>query len=97
MVSAAHQPLARTSCGTEGFRNAKKATGIAAQTAGIAAAVVSVCSFWLALWCVLFSAWLIAMRKILLDVVQKQWCLTTPVRYSNPVQSEEVCLSLSLM
>ncbi|XP_045865924.1 28S ribosomal protein S11, mitochondrial [Meles meles] len=39
VVSAAHQPLARTSCGTEGFRNAKKATGIAAQTAGIAAAV----------------------------------------------------------
>jgi len=43
VVSAAHQPLARTSCGTEGFRNAKKGTGIAAQTAGIAAAVVSVC------------------------------------------------------
>jgi len=39
VVSAAHQPLARTSCGTEGFRNAKKGTGIAAQTAGIAAAV----------------------------------------------------------
>ncbi|XP_047594279.1 28S ribosomal protein S11, mitochondrial isoform X2 [Lutra lutra] len=39
VVSAANQPLARTSCGTEGFRNAKKATGIAAQTAGIAAAV----------------------------------------------------------
>lgn len=38
MVSAANQPLARTSCGTEGFRNAKKGTGIAAQTAGIAAA-----------------------------------------------------------
>nr|KAF6399377.1 mitochondrial ribosomal protein S11 [Molossus molossus] len=38
VVSAAHQPLARTSCGTEGFRNAKKGTGIAAQTAGIAAA-----------------------------------------------------------
>ncbi|XP_055969827.1 small ribosomal subunit protein uS11m [Sorex fumeus] len=38
VVSAANQPLARTSCGTEGFRNAKKGTGIAAQTAGIAAA-----------------------------------------------------------
>ena len=43
VVSAAHQPLARASCGTEGFRNAKKGTGIAAQTAGIAAAAVSVC------------------------------------------------------
>ncbi|XP_044788707.1 28S ribosomal protein S11, mitochondrial isoform X1 [Bubalus bubalis] len=40
VVSAAHQPLARASCGTEGFRNAKKGTGIAAQTAGIAAAAV---------------------------------------------------------
>ncbi|XP_012644322.2 small ribosomal subunit protein uS11m isoform X2 [Microcebus murinus] len=38
VVSAANQSLARTSCGTEGFRNAKKGTGIAAQTAGIAAA-----------------------------------------------------------
>ncbi|XP_028358187.1 28S ribosomal protein S11, mitochondrial isoform X1 [Phyllostomus discolor] len=38
VVSAANQPLARTSCGTEGFRNAKKGTGLAAQTAGIAAA-----------------------------------------------------------
>uniref|UniRef100_A0A8D1MQ75 Small ribosomal subunit protein uS11m n=1 Tax=Sus scrofa TaxID=9823 RepID=A0A8D1MQ75_PIG len=38
VVSAAHQPLVRASCGTEGFRNAKKGTGIAAQTAGIAAA-----------------------------------------------------------
>ncbi|ELK24202.1 28S ribosomal protein S11, mitochondrial [Myotis davidii] len=38
VVSAANQPLARTSCGTEGFKNAKKGTGIAAQTAGIAAA-----------------------------------------------------------
>uniref|UniRef100_A0A8C8YYM6 Small ribosomal subunit protein uS11m n=1 Tax=Prolemur simus TaxID=1328070 RepID=A0A8C8YYM6_PROSS len=38
VVSAANQSLARTSCGTEGFRNAKKSTGIAAQTAGIAAA-----------------------------------------------------------
>ncbi|KAL2791071.1 28S ribosomal protein S11, mitochondrial isoform c [Daubentonia madagascariensis] len=39
VVSATNQPLARTSCGTEGFQNAKKGTGIAAQTAGIAAAV----------------------------------------------------------
>ncbi|KAM5176932.1 small ribosomal subunit protein uS11m isoform 2-T2 [Callospermophilus lateralis] len=38
VVSATHQPLAFASCGTEGFRNAKKGTGIAAQTAGIAAA-----------------------------------------------------------
>ncbi|XP_033616977.1 28S ribosomal protein S11, mitochondrial isoform X2 [Fukomys damarensis] len=38
LVSPANVPLARTSCGTEGFRNAKKGTGIAAQTAGIAAA-----------------------------------------------------------
>ncbi|XP_052016357.1 28S ribosomal protein S11, mitochondrial [Apodemus sylvaticus] len=38
VVSATNTSLARTSCGTEGFRNAKKGTGIAAQTAGIAAA-----------------------------------------------------------
>ncbi|XP_005381635.1 PREDICTED: 28S ribosomal protein S11, mitochondrial [Chinchilla lanigera] len=38
VVSSTSVPLARTSCGTEGFRNAKKGTGIAAQTAGIAAA-----------------------------------------------------------
>ncbi|CAK6442462.1 unnamed protein product [Pipistrellus nathusii] len=38
VLSAANQPLARASCGTEGFKNAKKGTGIAAQTAGIAAA-----------------------------------------------------------
>ncbi|EHB18441.1 28S ribosomal protein S11, mitochondrial [Heterocephalus glaber] len=38
VVSYNNVPLARTSCGTEGFRNAKKGTGIAAQTAGIAAA-----------------------------------------------------------
>ncbi|XP_041465364.1 28S ribosomal protein S11, mitochondrial-like [Lytechinus variegatus] len=30
--------IARTSCGTEGFKNAKKGTAIAAQTAAIAAA-----------------------------------------------------------
>ncbi|EDM08554.1 similar to mitochondrial ribosomal protein S11 (predicted), isoform CRA_b [Rattus norvegicus] len=38
VVSATNTSLARASCGTEGFRNAKKGTGIAAQTAGIAAA-----------------------------------------------------------
>ncbi|KAM6180485.1 small ribosomal subunit protein uS11m [Erethizon dorsatum] len=38
VVSSTNVPLARTSCGTEGFQNAKKGTGIAAQTAGIAAA-----------------------------------------------------------
>ncbi|KAM8780897.1 small ribosomal subunit protein uS11m isoform 1-T2 [Rhynchonycteris naso] len=38
VVSATNKPLALTSCGTEGFRNAKKGTGIAAQTAGIACA-----------------------------------------------------------
>ncbi|XP_054307311.1 small ribosomal subunit protein uS11m isoform X3 [Pongo pygmaeus] len=38
VVSASNEPLALASCGTEGFRNAKKGTGVAAQTAGIAAA-----------------------------------------------------------
>ncbi|XP_069029498.1 small ribosomal subunit protein uS11m [Embiotoca jacksoni] len=33
------QSLVRTSCGTEGFKNIKKSTPIAAQTAGISAAV----------------------------------------------------------
>ncbi|KAG9266976.1 28S ribosomal protein S11, mitochondrial [Astyanax mexicanus] len=32
------QSMVRTSCGTEGFRNSKKSTPIAAQTAGISAA-----------------------------------------------------------
>nr|XP_017822655.2 28S ribosomal protein S11, mitochondrial-like [Callithrix jacchus] len=41
VVSARYQPLARASCGTEGFRNAKKGTSIAAQTAGIAAAATA--------------------------------------------------------
>nr|XP_039319998.1 28S ribosomal protein S11, mitochondrial-like isoform X2 [Saimiri boliviensis boliviensis] len=36
VVFASNQPLAHASCGTEGFRNARKGTGIAAQTAGIA-------------------------------------------------------------
>uniref|UniRef100_A0A8B9NY01 Small ribosomal subunit protein uS11m n=1 Tax=Apteryx owenii TaxID=8824 RepID=A0A8B9NY01_APTOW len=39
VVSFDNMPFARTSCGTEGFQNAKKGTAIAAQTAGIAAAV----------------------------------------------------------
>ncbi|KAK1798521.1 hypothetical protein P4O66_006822, partial [Electrophorus voltai] len=34
------QHMARTSCGTEGFRNARKSTPIAAQTAGISAAAL---------------------------------------------------------
>ncbi|XP_064014167.1 small ribosomal subunit protein uS11m [Pogoniulus pusillus] len=38
VVSFDNRPFARTSCGTEGFQNAKKATAIAAQTAAIAAA-----------------------------------------------------------
>ncbi|XP_058522603.1 small ribosomal subunit protein uS11m isoform X2 [Ochotona princeps] len=42
VVSATNQSLARTSCGTEGFRNAKKATGVAAQTAAIAAAASAI-------------------------------------------------------
>ncbi|XP_070765215.1 small ribosomal subunit protein uS11m [Enoplosus armatus] len=32
------QPMVRTSCGTEGFKNIKKSTPVAAQTAGISAA-----------------------------------------------------------
>ncbi|XP_069480391.1 small ribosomal subunit protein uS11m [Ambystoma mexicanum] len=38
VTSPENEPLARTSCGTEGFKNAKKSSGIAAQTAGISAA-----------------------------------------------------------
>ncbi|XP_075063857.1 small ribosomal subunit protein uS11m [Mixophyes fleayi] len=34
--------IARTSCGTEGFRNAKKTSSVAAQTAGISAATKAV-------------------------------------------------------
>uniref|UniRef100_A0A8B9UYA3 Uncharacterized protein n=1 Tax=Anas zonorhyncha TaxID=75864 RepID=A0A8B9UYA3_9AVES len=41
VVGFDNRPFARTSCGTEGFQNAKKGTAIAAQTAGIAAATVS--------------------------------------------------------
>ncbi|XP_053573631.1 28S ribosomal protein S11, mitochondrial [Bombina bombina] len=42
VTSSEHQPLARTSCGTEGFKNAKKSTAVAAQTAGISAATKAV-------------------------------------------------------
>ncbi|XP_061451163.1 small ribosomal subunit protein uS11m [Rhineura floridana] len=38
VVSHDNVSLALSTCGTEGFKNAKKATGIAAQTTGIAAA-----------------------------------------------------------
>ncbi|KAL8197569.1 UNVERIFIED_CONTAM: 28S ribosomal protein S11, mitochondrial [Gekko kuhli] len=38
VVSAQNAPLTLLSCGTEGFKNAKKGTAIAAQTTGIAAA-----------------------------------------------------------
>ncbi|XP_078539303.1 small ribosomal subunit protein uS11m isoform X2 [Lissotriton helveticus] len=38
LTSPENEPLARTSCGTEGFKNAKKSTAIAAQTAAISAA-----------------------------------------------------------
>ncbi|KAM6257123.1 small ribosomal subunit protein uS11m [Porphyrio hochstetteri] len=38
VVSFDNRPFARTSCGTEGFQNAKKGTAIAAQTAAMAAA-----------------------------------------------------------
>lgn len=41
VVGFDNQPFSRTSCGTEGFQNAKKGTAIAAQTAAMAAAVVS--------------------------------------------------------
>lgn len=41
LTDSAGQSLVRTSCGTEGFKNIKKSTPIAAQTAGISAAVVS--------------------------------------------------------
>ncbi|KAJ8412948.1 hypothetical protein AAFF_G00105300 [Aldrovandia affinis] len=38
VTDSAGQYMARTSCGTEGFKNVKKSTPIAAQTAGISAA-----------------------------------------------------------
>ncbi|KAK2106518.1 28S ribosomal protein S11, mitochondrial [Saguinus oedipus] len=42
VVSASNQPLAHASCGTEGFRNTRKGTGITAQTAGIAEAAKAI-------------------------------------------------------
>lgn len=41
VTDSSGQYMARTSCGTEGFRNVKKSTPIAAQTAGISVASVS--------------------------------------------------------
>ncbi|XP_053318374.1 28S ribosomal protein S11, mitochondrial [Spea bombifrons] len=38
VTSFENQSLVRTSCGTEGFRNTKKSSAVAAQTAGISAA-----------------------------------------------------------
>ncbi|XP_008403052.1 small ribosomal subunit protein uS11m [Poecilia reticulata] len=38
LTDSSGQSLVRTSCGTEGFKNSKKSTPIAAQTAGISAA-----------------------------------------------------------
>ncbi|KAM9409872.1 small ribosomal subunit protein uS11m [Pholidichthys leucotaenia] len=38
LTDSAGQSLVKTSCGTEGFKNRKKATPLAAQTAGISAA-----------------------------------------------------------
>lgn len=40
VTDSAGKSMVRTSCGTEGFRNIKKSTPIAAQTAGISAAAV---------------------------------------------------------
>ncbi|XP_054900976.1 28S ribosomal protein S11, mitochondrial [Poeciliopsis prolifica] len=42
LTDSAGQSLVRTSCGTEGFKNSKKSTPVAAQTAGIAAAAKAV-------------------------------------------------------
>ncbi|KAM6060079.1 small ribosomal subunit protein uS11m [Theristicus caerulescens] len=42
VVSFDNRPFAHTSCGTEGFQNAKKGTAIAAQTAAMAAAVAAI-------------------------------------------------------
>ncbi|XP_074517441.1 small ribosomal subunit protein uS11m [Sebastes fasciatus] len=39
LTESTGESLVRTSCGTEGFKNIKKSTPIAAQTAGISAAV----------------------------------------------------------
>ncbi|CAH2274278.1 28S ribosomal S11, mitochondrial [Pelobates cultripes] len=42
VTSFDNQSLVRTSCGTEGFRNAKKSSTVAAQTAGISAAAKAI-------------------------------------------------------
>ncbi|CAJ1048710.1 S ribosomal protein S11%2C mitochondrial [Xyrichtys novacula] len=42
LTDSAGQSLVRTSCGTEGFKNVKKSTPIAAQTAGISAAASAI-------------------------------------------------------
>ncbi|OCT86810.1 hypothetical protein XELAEV_18020500mg, partial [Xenopus laevis] len=42
VTSYESQSLVRTSCGTEGFKNAKKSTAVAAQTAGISAAAKAI-------------------------------------------------------
>ncbi|OCT89749.1 mitochondrial ribosomal protein S11 L homeolog isoform X1 [Xenopus laevis] len=42
VTSYENQSLVRTSCGTEGFKNAKKSTSVAAQTAGISAAAKAI-------------------------------------------------------
>nr|XP_060611155.1 small ribosomal subunit protein uS11m isoform X3 [Anolis sagrei ordinatus] len=42
VLSPENVPLALSTCGTEGFKNAKKATAIAAQTTGIAAATAAI-------------------------------------------------------
>lgn len=45
LTDSAGLSMVRTSCGTEGFKNIKKSTPVAAQTAGISAASVSVCLY----------------------------------------------------
>ncbi|XP_018423949.1 PREDICTED: 28S ribosomal protein S11, mitochondrial [Nanorana parkeri] len=42
VTSFDNKPLVRASCGTEGYKNAKKSSTVAAQTTGIAAATKSV-------------------------------------------------------
>ncbi|XP_072258808.1 small ribosomal subunit protein uS11m [Pyxicephalus adspersus] len=42
VTSFDYKSLVRTSCGTEGFRNAKKSSSVAAQAAGLAAATKAV-------------------------------------------------------
>ncbi|KAG8440671.1 hypothetical protein GDO86_006425 [Hymenochirus boettgeri] len=42
VTSFDHLSLVRTSCGTEGFKNSKKSSAVAAQTAGISAAAKAI-------------------------------------------------------